>query len=236
MKRIFYEKIEENYDLLNQAMPEYAKFQEKIKNPLKELAEQKRTRLFAVELGAGTGITTKKILETDEKVFLISIENEPVMARQFRQNINGTLKERVHLVEKEGVEYLKRLKENTFDCFISCQTIHNLDGNHREQLLHEVYRTLKSEGWFINLDKYAVSNKKEHEKQVRKRIKDYKEGFDRLGQSKLAEYWVKQLQQNNKPEFLMKEKDAKKRMGDIGFRRVKTLERNGLEALVIAIK
>jgi predicted O-methyltransferase YrrM len=72
--------------------------------------------LDVLEIGCGTGITTLALLNSREDIRLISVDNEPTMLNQARQNLARWVERgQVTLVENDALSALGELSTNNFD-------------------------------------------------------------------------------------------------------------------------
>lgn len=125
--------------------------------------------LKILEIGFGTGNTTKIILETLDchsnlKLEIDSIDNDPQMKRKIE---NDKLPDKfwgraVVIFHLDDVSsYLKKVKDNTYDFVISGFTLHNINKNRRSLIYENIYSSLKNNGIFINIDKYVPEKPEE---------------------------------------------------------------------------
>jgi tRNA (cmo5U34)-methyltransferase len=94
-----------------------------------------------LELGVGTGITSKRVLEAHPLAHLVGIdESEAMLAAA---DIPGDL--RVSRLEDP-------LPEGPFDLVVSCLAVHHLDAESKRDLFHRIAAVLRPGGRFVLAD------------------------------------------------------------------------------------
>lgn len=94
-----------------------------------------------LELGVGTGLTAKRVLETHPLAHLVGIdESEAMLAAA---DITGDL--RVSRLED-------RLPEGPFDLVVSCLAVHHLDADGKRDLFRRIAEVLRPGGRFVLAD------------------------------------------------------------------------------------
>jgi len=231
-------KIGENYDLFRCISPNDEEVQAAIGNALGEYCKGIHSeKINVLEIGAGTGRTSKKILDADPRIILTSIDNEPAMIEQLMKNLRGHIGEgRLKILQKDALEALGKIDNWRFNAFASAQTLHNFDRGYRKACLAELYRILMPGGLFVNGDKYAVEDNARHSKDLALRIKRFADVCLDKGKPELGIEWVNHLLLDNQPDFIMKEQESVQLMENLGFLDVKIAYRSGLEAVITAVK
>lgn len=238
MNKRFHGKIGREFDISAIAIPHRKKMHELIgSNIKKELKRKNEKNLKALEIGFGTGYTTKIILNSGKKIELIAIDNEEAMLKQAKKNLFADIKnKRVKLVKKDALEFLKKQKSDSYNFFISSETLHNFKKNYRNKVLKEIYRILKSEGVFINEDKYALDNLTKHKKELNWQLKQFKNQFNKRGERDLIKIWTKHYIDDEKTDRKMKESESINLMKKLGFKEIRIKNRIHMEAILTAVK
>ena len=228
----FHGKAGKEYKLFKLACPHYDELQ---KTLAKEIStEVKDKNIKAIELGCGPGYTAHEVVEKVPNIKIISIDNEIEMIKQAEYILSDVIKQgKVELVHEDGLEYLKKQGENSFDIFFSAFTIHNFKQDYRKKVMEEIHRILKNNGLFVNADKYADNNKTKHLNNLNWQIKNY-EVYDKEGRPDLKEVWTKHYIEDNKDDVLMIEDEAIEEMKKIGYIDIKKAFRDKMEAVIIA--
>ncbi|MBI4163165.1 MAG: methyltransferase domain-containing protein [Candidatus Aenigmarchaeota archaeon] len=150
------------------------------------------SKISVIEIGFGTGITTKNVLEADKRIVVIAADNEIVMLKQAKFNLKNYIEnKRVTFVLEDAVKFLKKQLPASFDCFVSYATMHNFDKTYRSSVLKEIFRVLKPGGLFVNGDKYALDNRIEFKRSFGRQIQRYKNVFTKMGRPDLLEQWTR---------------------------------------------
>jgi len=186
-----------------------------------------------IEIGTGAGLTSKIILDADQRIHLKSVDNEPKMVREAKKNLAEYVRcGRTEIIQKDALEYLKSVKRQSADCLASALTIHNFERKYREKIIREIFRILKPGGIFINADKYVPDNEKEYQKEYSWQMAQ----FEKAPDNDARNGWIEHYKIDNRPEIIMKEHESVELMKRIGFVDVVTSNRHHLEMLLTATK
>lgn len=190
-----------------------------------------------LEIGCGTGYTTKTILNSDTRTKIVAIDNEEKMIDQIKETLDTYIKSgKVTLIENDALDFLKTQNLESFDIIVTAATLHNFTQDYRKNILTEVYRVLKPNCLFINADKYALNDPVEHNKTLNWQLKELKRVFTKSNRIDLLEEWTNHYLIDNKPELIMKEKESINFMKEIGFKDVELVFREQMDAVLIARK
>lgn len=117
-----------------------------------------KEKVFIVELGAGTGVFTNKILSKMPKSGkLVVFEINPILADYLRRRI---IDPRITIIEADAVEIVNRLKNLNLrkpDYIISGIPIGNMTRPARRSLLLAVREALADNGLFLQFQYFLVS-------------------------------------------------------------------------------
>jgi tRNA (cmo5U34)-methyltransferase len=194
-------------------------------------------KLHVVELGGGTGVTTLSILSCNENVFVLSIDNEPTMQEQAKQNLRKWVAEdRLAFSALDALTALKAMPNDSVDILASAYTLHNFDNEYRRRVLLEIYRTLKPGGRFINGDRYALDDSYAHIACIQEEVAGYFKVLTEINRIDLLEHWIIHLFKDESDNHLMRERVALQQLSDFGFKQIKVKHRVQVNALVIANK
>lgn len=221
-----------DYDIVLKAYPEHYKLR-------KEVAEIIRTHIndntdtLILEIGCGTGETTKYILTETTKTKIIAVDKEKVMIDVLKTNLSEYIdNERLLQIIEDIFNYIKKIGSLSIDCVTSSWTIHNFTRSQRTLLLHEIYRILKPNGIFVNMDKYVADDKNEEQKSLEKAI----ENMRKMADKKISDTAIQHEKDDRHPNIIMKEQEALSEMGKIGFKDITSYTRIGREIVVSGIK
>jgi ubiquinone/menaquinone biosynthesis C-methylase UbiE len=193
--------------------------------------------LQIVELGGGTGITTLAMLSARPNLHVLSIDNEPVMQDQAKKHLQQWIADgHLNFCSDDALTALQNLPENSADIIASAYTLHNFLISYREQVIKEIYRVLKPNGQFINGDRYALNDTRQHTRAVQDEISQYFKVLIPLDRSKVLEQWIVHLFNDESQDHIMRESVALQQLHDFGFSDIKISDRINVNALVKAKK
>lgn len=189
-----------------------------------------------LELGAGTGATTKSVLPVAGGLTVTAVESDPDM----RTILNAKLGEwdakgRVTVVPADILEHLQSLSANSFHFIVSAFTLHNIEWTRRDQIIQEIFRVLERGGTFVNADKYARDLAVEQETAYKRQIADF-EIFEVDAKTGDLPKWVAHYERDEQPDLIFHETPAKEFMRKVGFERVLTAYRENMEAVIVGRK
>ncbi|MFA6432541.1 MAG: class I SAM-dependent methyltransferase [Candidatus Paceibacterota bacterium] len=227
----------DEYDRLKEMMPHYDRHQEQVALAFSQHSRWPYiTAPRILEIGPGTGITTKRLLEAEPHARIVAVDNEPKMITQLRANLQQWgMSERVLIVEAEIGDYLAGVGANEFHFVVSSFVLHNLESGRRNGLVGEIYRVLLPGGLFVNGDKYAQDDEDERALAYRRQISRFKI-YDLNHKSNYGAEWITHYERDRQPDLLFIEGVAKKDMRKIGFEKVITTYREAMEAVITGQK
>jgi tRNA (cmo5U34)-methyltransferase len=221
----FKDQIGDEYDLFQLASPHYSQLEQSIGILLKnEFAKLDRDNIKILEIGFGTGITSKIILKADKRILLSATDNEQIMLGKAIQSLSDFNPDRFHLEIKDALQYTKSFSDNSFDAVVSAFVIHNFLKDYRFSVIKEIYRILKPDGFFINADKIAVINSQQHIKNLNWQIEQFNI-FEKLGKPELKKEWTEHYLEDEKPDRVLIEDDFENTIKSIGFHSFNIFER-----------
>ncbi len=190
-----------------------------------------------VEIGCGSGWATVPILESREDLRVVAIDNEPTMLSQAETTLANWLDTgRISLIEADAVSAVAEMPSESVDIVASVYVIHNLPKSYRSSLIREVFRVLRPNGLFLNGDRYALDDIHAHTEVMQREARHYIKTLSSLGRYDLLEEWITHLFGDENPDRIMRETTAISEMKDVGFRDIKILFRDEIDALVHAMK
>lgn len=236
--RRFRGKIGEDYELFKLACPHFEDLENTLGKVIKDqFQDENNSEIKVIEIGCGPGFTTLIILDSDKRIKIVAVDNEPVMLKQAKEILKEFIDDkRVQLIEDDALEFLKKQKSDSFDAFASGFTLHNFPNDFREEVIKEIYRVLRPERIFVNADKYALDNESEHKQSLHWQLQQFKEKYSQIDRPDLIEEWTNHYLEDNKPEVIMKESDSIKSMNKTGFKDIKLVFRKHGDAVLYARK
>ncbi len=231
----FNNDIGSEYELYKLASPYYEILHQCITDILREKFGQ-HSSVQIMEIGFGTGVTSRAILRASDSIHLIGVDNEPMMLEKVSHLLDSEIKTgRVELKTEDALGALRSMKSREYEAVISGFVIHNFQNDYRSEVLKEIHRVLKSGGIFINGDKIAADNSEEHRKNYTWQIKQF-QVYRKMGKPELADEWVKHYEEDERPDRVLREDDFIKELVAMGFTDVKLRERWYMDAVVTAEK
>ncbi|MDD5463313.1 MAG: class I SAM-dependent methyltransferase [Methylococcales bacterium] len=237
-EHLFQGPIADEYDMLRQICPAAAEMSHRVGEFIGGwMRTYPYTHLNLLEIGCGTGITTAHLLAYRDRIEIVSVDNAPAMLAQARQNLAEALNSgHLHLIENDALSYLQSIPDSSFDIVASAYALHNFLDGYRSRVLEEVLRVLKPGGLFINGDRYAVDDAREHLKNTQEEVKGYFQVFLKMNRPDLLEQWIVHLFSDESEDHIMRLQLALDIMAKIGFRDIDLNFREGTNALVSAVK
>ena len=230
-------KISEKYSLYGMGSPHHDEFEEKIAEIVGEFSKKiTDEKIRLIELGCGDGSTTIRLMNADQRIVIDTIENEPSMIEQAKNNLKEFIeKGKVKIIYADVVEYLQKLENSSVDIIASGLVIHNLTGVQRTELMNEVSRVLKSGGLFVNGDKIAQSDYEKHQEDLWNQIRAY-DLYLKHGLPELRKGWILHCIEDEKEDRIMYDNVEVERLKDLGFKDVKIIFRHWMDAIIFGIK
>lgn len=227
--------IGHDYNIVKLIVPYYDEFEGKIGTLLSDYIKSKYADDFTgfidvYEGGCGTGITTKIILDTDARVRVFAIDNEPDLLNQAREFLKS-YSDRVVFIEADLLEALKKVEN--IDIFITASTIHNLQPKYRQELFEQIGKIIKTGGLYINADKIAKDDEEAHGKDLDTQLGMLKI-FSEQGHPELEEPWRLHYLEDERIKFT--ESEQVNTLEQNGFINIKILFRHLLDVIIIAEK
>ena len=197
----------------------------------------KTDNLKVVELGGGTGITTLALLTAREDLHVISIDNEPTMQNQAKQNLKPWHdKGRVDFNNQDALSALRTMATASADLVASAYTLHNFQADYRNDVVREIFRVLKPAGRFVNGDRYALDDISLHTRMIQEEVSGYFKVLTEINRLDLLEHWIVHLFSDESENHVMRESPALQQLQDAGFSNIAITNRMEVNALVTAVK
>jgi tRNA (cmo5U34)-methyltransferase len=197
----------------------------------------KQNKLNVVELGGGTGITTLALLTTGQDLHIVSIDNEPTMQDQAKQNLKAWHDEgRVTFNSQDALSALQAMPSASVDIVVSAYTLHNFLASYRQEIIRECYRILKPGGQFINGDRYAFDDISQHTRVIQEEVAGYFKVLTGINRLDLLEHWIVHLFSDESENHVMRESAALQQLQEAGFMDISFTHRMEVNALAAAVK
>lgn len=229
--------IGQEYQMLKLISPLATEMSRLVGEAVSEFAKKNDHSVQVVELGGGTGITSLAILSAAENIQLFSIDNEPIMQNQARQNLHSWLENgRLVLSGNDALTALNLLNAQSVDIVATAYTLHNFESQYRFKVLAEIFRVLKPNGHFINGDRYALDDISLHTRTIQAEVAGYFKVLTSINRLDLLEKWIIHLFNDESENHVMRESLAQQQMANLGFQSIQFKFRMQVNALMFASK
>ena len=223
----------DEYDLLKQAIPHYDELQAMIGRLVAaHFKDRNESRIHVLEIGPGSGITTKVLLECDPRIHVTAVDNGVKMSRAFKKNIRKWgYEKRVKFIRADIHVEIEKFKREKFDAVASAWVIHNFERSTRLHLIAEVHRVLRKGGMFVNGDKLAQDDMDKRAEAYLKQVR-HCDVFDKMGRSDIKKEWLEHYLVDEQPHIVYAESEALSHMRAVGFL-AQFVKRWMMEAVVV---
>ena len=229
--------IGQEYEMLKLICPAAAEMSRFVGMEVGEYCKNKIEPQQVLELGGGTGITTLSLLSSDERLQILSVDNEPTMQSQAKQNLHDWVSRgRLRFSEDDALTALRKMEANAIDILASAYTLHNFEASYRWQVIREIGRVLKPNGLFVNGDRYALDDISVHTQNTQREVAGYFKVLTEINRLDLLEHWVIHLFGDESENHIMRESIALKQLSEAGFSEIHLKIRHDVNALVVAKK
>ncbi len=229
--------IGQDYQMLKLICPFATEMSRLVGATVGEFCRQTAEPVRVVELGGGTGITTLSILSADDRLTVLSVDNEPTMQNQARMNLQHWADAgRLEFCGDDALTALRGLEADSIDLIASAYTFHNFHADYRKQVIQEMFRVLKSGGRFINGDRYALDDISAHTRSTQQEVSGYFKVLTSINRLDLLEQWIIHLFNDESENHIMRESIALQQLSDAGFKQIELKQRMEVNALVTAVK
>jgi len=229
--------IGKDYEMLKLLSPLAVEMSRLVGVTVSEFPKPPGQTLHVVELGGGTGITTLSILAAREALHVLSIDNEPVMQNQAKQNLQVWQQQgKLAFCGDDALTALQALPSASVDVVASAYTLHNFPNTYRQQVIAEIFRVLVPGGLFVNGDRYALDDVDLHTRTTQAEVSGYFRILVAANKLDLLEHWIVHLFSDESANHIMRETLALEDLAAVGFTSICLSQRCQVNALVTAHK
>ena len=226
----------EDYKLLIAAVPYYEELQKQVGDAVRAHFGN-RQDIAVLDIGFGTGSTTKAIKEAVPGAVINAIEEDPSVIEHARETLDDYLSSHnVMLIQEEAGNYLHSESVNKYDAVASGLALHNIQRRYRQRIIKDIFRVIRSGGIFVNADKYAQDDEAEARKALEWQANQYREVFTARGRPDLIKQWTDHDEEDMQPDRIMRESAALKEVIMAGFSEIKMAYRKYMHAVMVAKK
>ena len=217
-------------EFISKCYPEHIENQRSIVRELQRIYSSKST-LKVVDLGAGTGATTNLVLDQYPSWQVVMLDLSNAMLTRAKQEV-PIERFRVEYVVSDALDYFRTVPDLHLDgCYSAC-TIHNLVPQYRRKLFVELSRTIKPDGFFINVDKYVGEDPSEYRRDLADQIMSFDE-IETITNYGLRRALIEHELADHEISLSLVEQKNLLNSNDFTF---SLCARNGLIATVLAVK
>lgn len=200
-------------------------------------AAKRPASLSVFEIGCGTGVTTRALLQSRSDLTILAADNEPAMLDQARRSLSEPVEQgHVRLIEADALSALRDLPAGSQDVVASAYAVHNFLDTYRTEVLIEIFRVLRPSGLFVNGDRYALDDAAEHTRLTQNEVRHYFKVFSQINRPDLLEQWVLHQFSDESADHIMRLGPSLARMREIGYDPVEVRFREGVNTLLTAVK
>ena len=129
-----------------------------------ESKEECSTEFLVLDIGAGTGNESIKILRTYQKCKVLAVDFCEPMKTEYENNYRNSLGKEasiryeywiddfLNINNEKYTEFLKRYNKSGFDIIITAYTLHHYVTQEKNKFYQNIYSLLSDDGLFINVD------------------------------------------------------------------------------------
>lgn len=236
-ERRFGGTLTSEYELFDLACPKGPILDTTMARAIRAFRPRRPTEVLeGLELGFGTGLTTKVVLAARPDLRLTALDSEPQMLPKARKNLKEWLRgDKLSLKVADALTFLKKTPARRYDLVATAATLHNFPVDYRAAVWKELARVLKSGGLFVNADKYAQNGAAQ-----RLAIKARMDRYFGVAVPRGSFDWLKSVvlhyMGDESPERRMDEADQAVLMRSAGFVKIRRVYRMDMTAVITALR
>lgn len=184
------------------------------------ISHQEDSNLKALDLGCGTGILTKLLLQRFSNAHVKGFDITKQMLEEYKLN----LQEFKHQVEAIKGDFKTDFFGLNYDIILTGLTLHHLNAEQRKKIFQKIYNSLAPDGIFVTRDIIVGESIQDTNKLYEKWKKFMRENDEN------AEAWYQKHLEKDFPQSIT---ELTSWLKDVGFSRV-TLQRQDNNFVVIS--
>lgn len=195
------------------------------------------TTLKGLEIGCGSGLSTRAFLDARPDLHLEGIDLAPAMLEQARVNLAKDVDDgRLSLHLMDALSFLQKTPTESLDLVISNYAIHNFLDDYRKKVIQEMFRVMKPGAFFINGDRYGMDDPEQHLRAIQDEVRGYFSVFKEMKRWDLLEDWVIHVLSDESLDHVMRLTPSLDWMRSCGFVDIDILHREAVNTNLIARK
>jgi tRNA (cmo5U34)-methyltransferase len=188
--------------------------------------------ITVVDLGCGTGLTTREIMKSDSRTRVTAIDNESFMLETATEDLRDH-GGRINFVESDLITFLLEQPSESIDIIVSGFCIHNLEPAYRARLFQEIGRVLVKGGLFVNGDKSVRNDPEEHAEDYRATIASF-DVYDGIGRADFKAAYIVHYIEDERVRFTQAEQEE--HLTTAGFTGIHVVRRFSMDCVMAATK
>jgi ubiquinone/menaquinone biosynthesis C-methylase UbiE len=190
-----------------------------------------------LEIGCGSGLSTRVFLDARADLILDAIDLAPTMLDQAHDNLSSDINSgRLTLYLTDALSYLENTPSDSLDLVISNYAIHNFLDGYRSKVIEEIFRVMKPGAFFINGDRYGMDDPENHLRALQDEVRGYFRVFKEMNRWDLLEDWVIHVLSDESLDHVMRLSPSLEWMKTCGFIDIEILHRETVNTNLIASK
>lgn len=184
-----------------------------------------------IDIGSGTGDTIAAILAAgcSAEIFGVDVVEKMVeVAKERFANVP-----QVTLVLADALGYLQSLESGSVEAVASGFCLHNLENENRAAIMAEVFRVLVPGGLFVQCDKVALDDRKDHVESLTQQLMLF-DGFSDDPEYRVG--WVRHYALDDQPGIRISESEWTTLLKNLGFHSIAFKDRTLMDNILSAMK
>lgn len=226
--------LSDEYQLNEKVYPHQQRLHKLLGKQIKKYCSVRKNSL-CLEIGCGTGDTTKEVLAYNTGLRISCLDSSRSMLKQAKKNLTTHhTASLLDFVSADAVDFVQSTKQR-YDVIFSAYTLHNIKRDLRKKLIRGIFRVLKRGGIFIELDIIYSPDTKLGATQFTWLAKQL-DNYITLGRGDLQRKWLAHITADRNPQLILTEDELIKDLQRAGFKNLKRIKRYHSDAIFIARK
>lgn len=220
-----------DYDLFSLAVAHHDELQRQVGSRIHAHGMAVGRPLKVLELGTGTGLTTLQIVLGWETVHVTTVELEPAMVHEAKRRL-APYRSVIDFVTGDMRDVIDDLPAD-YDALVSAFTLHHLSREDWPALLRNVAAKLRAGALFLNADKIARNDPREHANDLQEQLAAFA-AFAAIGRPDLQAEWHAHYVHDDQQRLT--EHELMLLLAEAGFDDFSVTWRCGMDVIVEALR